>query len=315
MTEIEIIILIIALLLVVYLVTSYFLYKHLLFSKTKKNIQLVNPEDPFYQDSFSWFEKTAKEDIYISSYDGLKLHGIYIPSHDKKTNKTAIVLHGYQSKARDMVIIGKMYSDLGFRVILIDQRAHGTSQGKFTSMGYYEAYDLKKWIHFVNRSYGANQEILLYGISMGAASIFMASRFNELHSVKAIVSDACFTNFKDSLKRSTSHWIQQLFIPGVSFMSFVNLKFFLKSVNPLKYIHQIDVPVLFIHSEKDRVVSSSMTQELFQAAPSKAKDLLMIDDAKHAKAFETDSKKYIEKMIQFTSKIFKIKKSDIKFFE
>ena len=301
------------LLLAIYIGVSYHLFKRVFYYYNDKDMQLVDPTSEFYQESYAWYEDVPKEDVHINTYDGLKLHGVYIPSINKNSSHLAIVLHGYQSKGYDMVIIAKMYSDLGFKVLLVDQRGHGESEGKFTSMGYYEAMDLKKWLHFASRTYGSKTEVLLHGVSMGAATAAMLLKYPESHYVKMMVLDSMFTNFSDSIKLQLKNsWIR-FFIPGVSFVSFLRLKFFLKQVNPLKYIKHSHTPTLFIHSEKDGVVSKEMTDMLYQHLHVEQKDILTVEDARHAKAFEIDKDGYISAVIDLTSQVFRLKKSDINY--
>lgn len=305
---------IILLLLLIYFGISFDIFRAIFFRVNHKPTNLVDEEDDFYLDAYGWYEEIPKDDVYITSYDKEKLHAVYLPSHDKKTDKLAIVMHGYRSKARDMVIIARMYSDLGFKVMLIDMRGHGLSEGKFTTMGYYEAYDLKKWIHYITRIHGSKTQILLHGVSMGAATALLVTKFRESRHVKAMVLDSCFTNFKDSLKLSTKHKILRLFIPGVSLLSRIFLKFYLMDINPLKQAKAISIPTLFVYGTNDKLITRKMTDTLFEALKNDHKDLLIIEDAKHAKGFEVNKARYTSQVIKLTSKAFIIKKSDIKQF-
>ncbi|MFP4478317.1 MAG: alpha/beta hydrolase [Candidatus Izemoplasmatales bacterium] len=299
-------------LLLIYFLISYHFYKILFFKFRSKPAKIVDEEEPFFKDTYQWYEEIPKDDVYITSYDKLSLHGVYIPSHDNKSSKLAIVIHGYKSKARDMAVIAKMYSDLGFKVLVIDQRAHGSSQGKFTSMGYYESYDLKKWLHYATRNYGAQINILLHGVSMGAATAIMVTKFKESKRVKALIIDSCFTNFKDSLKLSVKNPFKRMFLPGVSFMSYLFLKFFLKDINPQKMIKKICIPTLFIYGTRDKIISKEMTESLFEKIRTEDKDLLIVEDARHAKAFEFNRDAYLKRVIKLTNEVFNIKKGDIK---
>jgi hypothetical protein len=300
-------------LIIIYEGISYHLFRGIFFRTKHKPVELVDYNDPFYQSSYQWYNEIPKEDETITSYDGLKLHGVYIPSHDKKSNKMAVVIHGYKSKALDMVIIAKMYSDLGFKVLIIDQRGHGESEGNLTTVGYYESYDIKKWLHFISRSYGAHTNVLLHGVSMGASTAVLATRFSESKNVKTLVLDSCFTNFKETLRLSTNYPILRIFLPGISFNSYLFLKFFLKDINPYKQLKHTCIPTLMIHGTKDRVVTQDMTDRLYEQIQSDKKDILIVHDAKHAKSFEVDKEAYIQKVVQITNDVFNIRKGDIKY--
>lgn len=300
-------------LMAIYFGICYKFFKQLFYHFNDVDMHLVNPDDEFYADAYRWYGEIPKEDVHIKSYDDLKLHGVFLPSHDKKTNKLAIVIHGYQSKGYDMVIIAKMYSDLGFQVLLIDQRGHGESEGKFTSVGFYESMDLKKWLHFSTRTYGSDIQILLHGVSMGASTAVLATQYPEIKHVKMMVLDSVFTNFRSSVNLQAKKLYLKLFIPGLSFISYLLLKFFLSQVNPLKHIKKCDIPTIFIHSGNDRVVSIEMVETLHKHLKTDQKSILSIDGARHAKGFEVDKDAYISAVIQMTSEIFKIKRSDIKY--
>ena len=313
MTDIYYYIIGILILALIYFGISYKLFKDIFINYRHKKIDLVNQDDDFYLSAYAWYKELPKEDEYITSYDNLKLHAVFLPSHDKKSNKIAVVIHGYKSKATDMVIIAKMYSDLGFKVLLIDQRGHGLSQGKFTSVGYYEAYDLKKWLHFITRNHGAKSSVLLHGVSMGASTAAMVMKFRESKQVKALVLDSCFTNFRETLRLSTNYPILRIFLFGISINSYLFLKFFLTNVNPLKQLKQVKIPTLIVHGTKDKVITDAMTKALYEAVKSDDKELLVIEDAKHAKAFEVNKDIYIQKVVSLTKKTFDLKKSDLKY--
>lgn len=303
----------IVLLFLVYFGICYYYFRDLFYKFNQKGIVLVDPEDTFYLEAYEWYHSIPKEDVHIKSYDGLKLHGIYIPSHNKKTKKLAIVIHGYQSNAYDMTIIGKMYSDLGFKVLMLDQRGHGESQGSFTSIGFYESIDLKRWLHFATRNYGADIEVLLHGVSMGASTAMLATQYRESQQVKMMVLDSVFTNFRSSLYYQVKKFYQKLFIPGVSLLSFIFLKFFIGQINPLKHIKRCNIPSLFIYSDNDGVISKEMVEKLHKHLKTDQKKILTIENSTHAKGFEVDKDGYIEAVIEMTSAIFRIKKSDIKY--
>ena len=308
-------ILAIVIILVIYFLISYEIYKKIFVSFNKKRKPLVDQSLDFYTCSYDWYLNIPKEDVYIHSYDNLKLHGIYIPPLDKNTDNLAIVIHGYQSCAEDMVIIAKLYSDLGFKILLIDLRGHGQSEGKFTSMGYYEKYDLKKWINFALRNYGSTSKILLHGVSMGAAMSMLVTDIITRENIEYLILDSGFTNFKESLICSLKKKYLKMFLPAVSIFTFIFHKFTLKKISPIKAIVKNTKPFLIIQGEKDKPVPVSMAKELFDASPITEKDILLVEYAPHAKAFEIDKDLVTNTIIKKITKTFNIKKTNIKFCE
>ena len=96
----------------------------------------------------------------------LKLSAIYLPRTD--SHKTAIVAHGYMGNAETMANYAKMFHDLGYNVLVPDARGHGKSEGDYIGFGWHERKDYVKWIDQVLETNGQSEEIVLYGISMGA---------------------------------------------------------------------------------------------------------------------------------------------------
>lgn len=305
-------IIIIGIIIITYIYLSYHYYRKLLIRFNKRPKQLVDHTSEFYQCSYDWFTNIPKEDVYMRSYDNLKLHGIYLPSHDKNSSNLAIIIHGYQSQATDMIIIAKLYSDLGFKVLMIDLRGHGESEGKFTSMGHYEKYDLKKWLNFGLRNYGANANVLLHGVSMGAAMSMLVTELKIKNNLKFLVLDSGFTVFSKSLAFSLKNKALKIFLPGISLFTFIYHRFLLKQVAPIKAIKRSNIPFLIIHGDQDRLVPLSMAKELYESSPTDKKDLLIVENAAHGKAFEANKELVTKTIITDIADIFNIKKSFIK---
>ena len=167
MDPIYIVSIIVGIILIAYFTIAYFIYRTLFLRKNYGTVAFVDHTKPFFAPSKDWYDRSPKELVTIRAYDGVKLAGIFLPSYDEKSTQTAIVMHGYQSQATDMIVIGKMYNDMGFKVLLVDLRGHGSSEGDFSTFGHYEKQDLKKWIHYALRTYGSTDKIL---VQIGRAS-------------------------------------------------------------------------------------------------------------------------------------------------
>jgi len=299
-------------LILIYLASGYYIYRYVFINYKKAKRTIVNHDNDFYKESYEWFQKIPKEDVFVTSYDNLKLHGYYLPSLDKNTDKLAIVIHGYKSQATDMIIIAKLYSDLGFKVLMIDMRGHGKSQGNFTSIGHYEKYDLKKWINFALRNYGADSKILLHGVSMGAATATLVMEQKQKKYISLLVLDSGFTKFSKSLAYSFKYRFFSFLIPGISLYTYLKHKYTLGQISPLRVMQKITTPTLIIHGDKDKPVPLFMAQELYDACKAKEKELVIVKDSPHAKGFEVDKSLVMNKIINSVCEVYKIKKSYLK---
>lgn len=108
------------------------------------------------------------EEVYVTSYDGLKLHATYIPAIKEAGDKKRVVIcfHGYTSKSlADFIGLTDYYFKRGFTMLHPDARAHGESEGKYIGFGCLDRKDAVKWIDWVLEKCGEDVEIFLHGIS------------------------------------------------------------------------------------------------------------------------------------------------------
>ena len=128
------------------------------------------------------------EDVWIRSDDGLRLHGKYYAG--RPGAPVQIMMHGYKSGAeRDFCGGAQIAVQGGCHVLLVDQRAHGKSEGRCLTFGIRERYDCRAWVNYAVGRFGEDTKILLYGVSMGAATVLMAGGLNLPRNVVGIVAD------------------------------------------------------------------------------------------------------------------------------
>ena len=142
-----------------------------------------------------WYNEHG-EDVYITS-DSLRLHGKIFKNN---SSKYVLVCHGYTSKAKHMAgFVNKFYS-LGYNVLAADARAHGDSEGTKIGMGWPERFDVIEWIKLII-SWEPNAQIILHGVSMGAATVLMASGEELPENVKIIMYNGFDENGKSTEAR------------------------------------------------------------------------------------------------------------------
>ena len=133
--------------------------------------------------------QTPCERVSITSRDGLRLSGqLYRFTDDARVE---ILFHGWRSSGvRDASGGAQIAKLVGYNLLVVDQRAHGDSEGNTITFGVKEKYDCIDWVHFVISRFGSDVKILLGGVSMGASTVLMASGLAELPpQVKAITGD------------------------------------------------------------------------------------------------------------------------------
>ena len=116
-----------------WLVFSAVLDRESLFSRDRARDKSANASSAQYSGAdaaeSAQFGLSAK-DVYITSDDGLKLHG-YLAENKKSNGKYAIIFHGYTSEGSHMKRYAKHFYKLGYSVLAPDARAHGTSEGEY----------------------------------------------------------------------------------------------------------------------------------------------------------------------------------------
>lgn len=251
-----------------------------------------------------WLNQQKSEDVFIKSDDGLKLHATLI-KNESNSKKTVICFHGYTSCAtNDYVAISKFYYEQGFNLLLVDERAHGQSEGKYVGFGVLDRKDALRWIDYAVELFGDDSIIFLHGISMGAATVLMTSGLDLPSNVKTIVADCGFTSAYDVF----SHILKRDYhIPKFPIMNLTDLltKIFAgygyKDVSTLDEVAKTNVPILFIHGDKDDFVPTYMSEQNYNVCASD-KQILIVEGADHAEAYYVNQTAYENAIATFMDK-------------
>ncbi len=258
---------------------------------------------PYYAQLIAWIEnarKIKKDDFEITSFDGLKLRGKYYEC--KKGAPLEILFHGYRGDGERDVSAGiERCFALERNVIIVDQRASGTSQGSVITFGIKERFDCVKWAEFASEKFGKDTPIIISGVSMGASTVMMASKEKLPSNVKCVLADCGFTSPRDIIRKVIS---KDMKLPACIFYPFVKLgakifgRFNLEETSPLECVKQTNLPIIFIHGDKDDYVPTEMSRILFEATSSKKK-LTIIENAGHGLAYPVNKQKYISALSEF----------------
>lgn len=257
-----------------------------------------------------YMESLPSEHWQIKTRDGLTLSAQYFAA-EEPTQKTILAVHGYHSEGiNEYCPFMHFYRKLGFNVLVIDQRAHGKSEGKYIGFGYYEKEDVLCWAQQIVEKQGQNSSILLHGISMGSATVLMAGGQPQLpKQVKGIVADCAYT----SAWNQFVFQIKQMFhlpwfplLPLASGWCRVCAGYGFRQADTLACVRSICVPVLFIHGAADSYVPTEMVHTLYAACPA-PKQLWLCPGAPHAQSYLVDAKTYEEKFTAFLAMVNMVK--------
>lgn len=240
--------------------------------------------------AYKYVNKMPNEDVYIQSFDGLKLHGKIFPCPSGGKN-FIIGIHGCRSNAlNEFGAFMKFYHENGYNMLLPDDRAHGESQGKYIGFGNLDRFDCIKWAEYVVERYGEDCRIILHGVSMGGAAVLSAAGEKLPEQVKGIISDSAFSSVYEQFSKSFVQIFKLPpfpFVPLCSFMGNFRAGYNFKKDSPLELVKKAKVPILFVQGLADTVVEPEMADKLYDACPTR-KRMLKIPDSGHAQSIGVD---------------------------
>lgn len=238
--------------------------------------------------------------VYTNSYDGLRLAARLYPGRDSAP--VMILFHGYKSEGhRDVAGGFRVARENGYAILLVDQRAHGKSEGHTIAFGIKERRDCLSWIRFAVSRFGSSAKIVLFGVSMGAASVLMATELLLPRNVRAVVADCPYDAPMEILRKvcRDRKWPDRLMMPLIRAAAYIYGAVALQnSCTAVKAVLHSRVPILLLHGEEDRFVPPAMSRAIYEAIPGE-KERITFPGAGHARSYETDRAGYTAAVTAF----------------
>ncbi|MFR8104505.1 MAG: alpha/beta hydrolase [Clostridia bacterium] len=245
----------------------------------------------------------AKE-IYLEGYKKDKIHAYWLENEEQKekgkSDTWIIAIHGYNNQATTFGDFAMKFYRQGYSLLVPDLRGCGKNECSYIGMGWHDRKDILLWIEEIKKR-RPNASIILYGVSMGAATVMMTSGEEVPVSVKAYITDCGYT----SVWEEFSYKMKSLFhLPPFPFLyltsAITKLKdgYSFQEASSLKQLEKCDRPILLIHGSEDDFVPFIMQEKLYQAVKSE-KEKLVIQGAKHAKSHEVEPERYWGEVFNF----------------
>ncbi len=242
-------------------------------------------------------ENTEYEKAEIKSFDGLTLRGRFYTVPNARA--TVIFFHGYRSSPMiEFTASFNFYRKRNINVLLVHQRAHGESEGKYVTFGVKERRDVYSWIDFVKSRLGEDTKIFLSGVSMGSATILMGAGLGYPENVKGLIADCGFTSPYEILEHVVKTYIKIPFKPLIYTVNFMCKKlagFDLREYSTIEGISNCKLPILFVHGKADDFVPPHMTQRNYDSYQGE-KILLLVEAAGHGYSYLINKEEYQEQI-------------------
>ena len=302
-----IVVVVIASLLVAGLIFSVFftfLVAYIVYSKTLKRDKHTawgreqcsepgcEPLEEMWRRGLAWKKEDENfiKEVSIQSKDNLKLVGEWF---DYGYDKTIIILPGRRETLVYSYYYARPYKEAGLNVLVIDQRAHGLSEGTYSGCGILEAEDTSLWIKYLHDELG-QEEIYLHGVCVGTCVSSIVATKYKVDYLKAVILDSAFISYKEIYKNHFIEGGHKLF--PVFYEVWVWYKLFthcnINDSSPLKYMPEFNLPVLFIWGDKDIYCLPEKSQELFKTCASNDKQLEWFEGAMHSRVRLSNEERY-----------------------
>ncbi len=261
--------------------------------------------DVFYDEimeGIAWIESQQRESVELVSSDGLRLVGRL--TRHREAKGIVLMFHGYRTHPEvDFSASSPVYYGAGNHIVHIDQRACGESEGKHIGFGIQESLDVVSWCQWVQETFGEDFPIFLAGLSMGAATVLMATGRNLPGSVQGIVADSAFSSPAEMIEakiRQTYKIKGRMLSISVGMWTRLLAGFSLTELSIPSLMEKNKIPVFFIHGMADTLVPVEMTQRAIAACKGQ-KEVLLIPGAEHGTGYLVDNRRYQRMLREFVS--------------
>ena len=276
-----------------------YLYDYTLNPYSKHNIsEKIETNEEVAQESRQWLSENSVN-VSLKSQDDLNLHAAYI---DQNSHIYMIMVHGYRGDGASIISPIKQMKKAGYNLLIPDLRGHGFSEGDYIGMGWDDREDIIQWIDYL-LSKDPHASIILYGVSMGGATVMDVAGEKLPHQVKAIIEDCGYTSVWDIVKAhiDMNNIESEVALHMASLVTKIRAGYYLEDVRPIEQVKKSQTPMLFIHGAEDNFVPFSMVNELYNAATC-PKEKLVIQGAGHANSCSVNSEFYYQTIFRFIDK-------------
>jgi len=235
-----------------------------------------------FKEGMQWQEQhlDAIRQVAIEN-EGLKLAGEFF---DFGFDRTVIILAGRGEACSYGYYFAQPYQDLGYNVLVVDNRSTGESDGVYNCVGMKEYRDIIAWMRFLEKE-TATKRILLHGICIGSATgLYVMTSKDCPESAMGLIAEGMYCDFQESFKNHMIEINKPVFPVLQEAMSliFLHSGHHPKRFCPNRIIKKMDKPILMLYGRQDQYSKPDKSVILYKNCPSPTKKLVWFDEGDHS---------------------------------
>lgn len=292
------------------LLIAWIIYAVLLVRTSKKKwgreVKLPEGDEEYsgmYYEGLEWGKRWEDYRQEVSVRSGrLRLAGEYF---DFGGEKAVIIIAGRMESLKYCYYFAEPYRRAGYNVLVIDNRAHGYSDGVFCALGYREYRDIFAWSRSLVEDFG-NKAVFLHGICIGSSVALFALTHEDCPDyIEGMCGEGMYTRFAESFR---NHMIEDHHPKFVAkSLVYLYMRLFsganVVSDGPLWRIDRLQKPILLLHSRQDTYSTPDQAQQLFEKCESPYKRLVWFDKGAHSRVRANATQKYDDTIVSFLQRI------------
>lgn len=192
---------------------------------------------------------------------------------------TIVLFHGFGGNKSSMLDKADIFLALGYNTFLVDFMGSGGSEGNQTTIGFFEAEQVKSCFDYLTEK--GEQNIFLFGTSMGSVATMKAIHDFALKP-KGIIIECPFGSMYETVCARFKTMKTPAF-PMANLLVFwggIQNGFWAFDHNPTEYAKKIHCPTLLLYGAKDEKVSRKEIDQIFNHL-GKSKTLKIYPESGH----------------------------------